>query len=386
MTFQVWFFTEMPYPHLPQEDDYESVRVSLPNRYYDPKLGESDYNNYFELYRIADEVGLDLMLNEHHSTPTCMDVAAPISLGILARETKRARLLLLGNPVGNRREPVRVAEEMAMCDVISGGRVEVGLVRSVPYEVTPQNSNPVTLRNRFWEAIDLIQNAWTSHEGPFAWQGDFFEHRHVNIWPRPMQSPHPPIWIASQSPSGAREVAEHGFNLACILNGTRRAKELFEIYRSAIVTDKTDVSSDLGYCALVAVGETDAEGYNNAMALREMFGVSKIGPQFLDPPGYADARQRATMFPGRLKGEGLSRSVASLASMPIEELVETGFLFAGSPQSVVDQVRRFYDRVGGFGHLIAESHAWAMPFDTAAKSLRLLGEQVLPSLADQLSV
>ena len=144
------------------------------------------------------------MLNEHHQTATCVDPAAPLVLAALARLSKKARLLILGNPIANRRQPVRVAEEMAMVDVLSRGRLEAGFVRGVPYEVLPANSNPVRMNERQWEALDLIVKAWTTHDGPFSHEGRFFHYRAVNIWPRRYQQPHPPIWISTTSPGGAR--------------------------------------------------------------------------------------------------------------------------------------------------------------------------------------
>ena len=111
------------------------------------------------------------MLNEHHQTATCVDPAAPLVLAALARVTKKARLLILGNPIANRRQPVRVAEEMAMADVLSRGRVEVGFVRGVPWEVAAANSNPVRMIERHWEALDLIIKAWTAHDGPVSHEG-----------------------------------------------------------------------------------------------------------------------------------------------------------------------------------------------------------------------
>ena len=79
---------------------------------------------------------------------------------ILAHQSSKARLLILGNPIANRRQPVRVAEEMAMIDVISRGRLEAGFVRGVPYEISPANSNPVRMNEREWEALDMIIKAW----------------------------------------------------------------------------------------------------------------------------------------------------------------------------------------------------------------------------------
>ena len=120
---------------------------------------------------------MEIMLNEHHQTATCVDPAAPLVLAALARLTKKARLLILGNPIANRRQPVRVAEEMAMVDVLSRGRLEAGFVRGVPYEVLPANSNPVRMNERQWEALDLIIKAWTTHDGPFSHEGRFFHYR-----------------------------------------------------------------------------------------------------------------------------------------------------------------------------------------------------------------
>src|ERR1700687_5489229 len=132
---RVWHFSEMPYPYLPAPKDYDSVRITLPNSVYDPEIGGDLYNRYLDEWMLADELGLDIMTNEHHSTPTCLDAACPLTLAILARQTRKARLLALGNPIANRRDPVRLAEEMAMIDVISRGRLEWGFVRGVPMEV-----------------------------------------------------------------------------------------------------------------------------------------------------------------------------------------------------------------------------------------------------------
>ena len=111
-----WHFTEMPYPHLPPLEPIESTRVTLPNRLFDPKIGAALYNRYLDEHLLADELGLNIMLNEHHQTATCIDVAAPLSAAILARQTKKARICILGNPIANRGEPVRIAEEMSMID------------------------------------------------------------------------------------------------------------------------------------------------------------------------------------------------------------------------------------------------------------------------------
>ncbi len=88
-----------------------------------------------------------------------------------------------------------------MIDNYSQGRLEVGFVRGVPYEISAANASPVRTMDRLWEAHDLIVKAWTTHDAPFNWEGRYFNHRQVNVWPRPYQEPHPPVWIASTTAS-----------------------------------------------------------------------------------------------------------------------------------------------------------------------------------------
>jgi alkanesulfonate monooxygenase SsuD/methylene tetrahydromethanopterin reductase-like flavin-dependent oxidoreductase (luciferase family) len=116
---RVWYFSEMAY-HPAWEEGLKrgSLRVVLPNANYDPKVGHQLLNRYLDEFRLCDEVGLDIMVNEHHSTSTCLTISVPMALAVIARETKRARLLSLGTPIANRPDPVRVAEEMAWLDVL----------------------------------------------------------------------------------------------------------------------------------------------------------------------------------------------------------------------------------------------------------------------------
>ena len=173
---------------------------------------------------------LDIMVNEHHSTATCLTISVPMALAIIARETKNARLLSLGNPIANRPDPVRVAEEMAWLDVLSGGRIELGLVKGAPYEIAPANSNPARLMRRYWEAHDLIIEAMSTTDGPFNWEGEYFHYRNVNIWPRPLQKPTPPIWMTGLSVDTGRLAAEKGHVVGTLLSGSV-AKPMFDAYR-----------------------------------------------------------------------------------------------------------------------------------------------------------
>ena len=208
-------------------------------------------------------------------------------MGILARETKRARLLILGNPIANRREPVRVAEEMAMVDVYSRGRLEVGFVRGVPYEISAGNHPPTRMHERFWEAHDLILKAWTSTR-TVQLGGQVFPPPPGQHLPRPYQQPHPPVWITSISPATAKKASEHGHVAACFLTGFQGTKAIFDAYRErrAELGLAPPGLDRLAYAALVHTGETDAAGLAGARKLMWYVESNKVPPQFTSPPGY----------------------------------------------------------------------------------------------------
>ena len=371
-----WFFTETAYPYLPPEEEFDSIRVKLPNQIYDPVKGADLYHRYLDEWLHADDIGLDIMVNEHHQTATCMDPAAPIMLGILARETKKARLLLLGNPIVNRRDPVRVAEEMAMVDNISRGRVEVGFVRGVPYEISAMNSNPVGMHERLWEAHDLIIKAWTTHDGPFNWESEHFHYRQVNIWPRPYQQPHPPVWITALSPGSVARTAEKNYVAATFLTGFEKTREIFDAYRNKRAEMKASFSNDrLAYAALIYTGETDEEGFAGARKLMWYITANKVPIQFNNPPGYASVEANVAMMKN-------AKGPYMFGDFSLETLIEQGIVFAGSPDTVYKQIKKFYDHVGGFGHLLIMGQAGFLEHDETVKGMDMFAKEVYPRLKE----
>ena len=172
-------------------DAAESVRGSLPNRYCDPEIAADLFEEVIDEFLLCDEMGMNVLAIEHHAGINSLLGANPMLVGILARQTKKVRILSLGTLVSLRPDPVRVAEEYATADVISRGRLDIGFVKSGGTEMPSANVNPVRNEERYWEAIDLITKALTSHDGPFSWEGKHYTHRHVNIWPRPVPAAAP---------------------------------------------------------------------------------------------------------------------------------------------------------------------------------------------------
>ena len=140
------------------------MRASLPNRYCDPKVAAQLFEETLDEYLLCDELGLNITSSEHHAGINCLYGASPVVLGIVARQTKNIRLLSMGTLITVRDDPVRVAEEYATADVISRGRLEIGFVKSGGTEMASGNANPIGIRERFWEAIDLIGKTLT-HPG-----------------------------------------------------------------------------------------------------------------------------------------------------------------------------------------------------------------------------
>jgi alkanesulfonate monooxygenase SsuD/methylene tetrahydromethanopterin reductase-like flavin-dependent oxidoreductase (luciferase family) len=373
---ECWHFSETAYPYLPPEESIDSVRVTLPNGVIDPGRARALWDRYLMEWQVADECGLNVMVNEHHSTATNMDPAAPIVAGVLSRLTRNARILLLGNPVANRKDPVRIAEEMAVVDLLSHGRLEVGFVRGVPYEVAAVNSKPVMTSERMWEAIELIQKAWTTHDGPFNWEGRFFHHRQVNIWPRPYQQPSPPVWVTALSPGSAARIADNGFVIASFLTGYEGTRKVFQAYRDRIAETGQPTPADdrFGYAAFVYTGQTDAEGLEGASKLMWYLKANKVPFEFTMPPGYLPYHLRAAALRGQ-------RPPHDVTSMSLLEMIGQGIAFAGSPSTVRAQIEKFYERVGGFGHLLLMGQAGFMEHAEAVKGIRTFAEHVHPAVA-----
>ena len=375
---KTFFFTEDAYPYLPPEDTYESIRVDLPNAHFDPVKGADLYHQYLDMWQMAEELGLHMMLNEHHQTPTCMVPAVPIMAGILARQTKSARILVLGSPLSNRAQPVRVAEEMAMIDVISRGRLECGFVRSVPTEAAPANVLPYRGTERMWEAHDLILKAWTTHDGPFNFEGRWFHYRQVNIWPRPYQQPHPPVWVTIGSAATAVPVAERDYTGAVFLAGYPRVRTVFDGYRDGYrAAHGTEAPLDrLAYAALMYVGDNADAARHGAEKVLWYMTSNKVPARFRNPPGYHPTAISARMISGALTAS------TPPVDAKLDDQMARGNVFAGTPDQVYEQIKAFWEYSGGFGNLLMMGQAGFLTYEETEKSLTLFAREVAPRLEE----
>jgi alkanesulfonate monooxygenase SsuD/methylene tetrahydromethanopterin reductase-like flavin-dependent oxidoreductase (luciferase family) len=378
---RIYHFSEQPFPEAWGAEN-ASLRVSLASRNLDPRVMAEHYHHRLDEWLLADELGLDIMINEHHATATCATPVAAVPLAILARQTKRARLLTLGYPIANRLDPVRAAEELAMIDVISRGRLEMGFVRGVPYEVPLSQRSAVGQMDRFWEAHDLILKAMTSIDGPFDWQGEHFQYRNVNVWPRVWQQPHPPVWITGRSPQNIREIAERGYVLGTFLSGFQ-TKELFDHYRKACADlgRPAPAPDRFSYLGIVAIAQDHQEALRRAELMVGYLRTSgRVAEPFNAPPGYFSLKDAVRMVKAR-GARGVTARDGKFVDThqgAIEDLVKAGIMFVGTPDEVGSQIADFNHSVGGLGHLLLMGHAGHLSHADAMDQITLLAREVLP--------
>jgi alkanesulfonate monooxygenase SsuD/methylene tetrahydromethanopterin reductase-like flavin-dependent oxidoreductase (luciferase family) len=377
---ELWNHCENPYPFVPAEvlDSAPAVRASLPNRYCDPEVAARLYDEVLDEYCHCDDIGLHIVTNEHHAGINNLWAASPVITGVVARLTRRVRILSLGTLITVRPDPVRVAEEYATIDILSRGRLDIGFVKSGATEMTSGDANPMRIREREWEAIDLIEKSLTSHDGPFSWEGKFFIHPHVNIWPRPYQQPRPEFWAATSDLPTCAELGRRGFVNTLLFGGYERTKLAFDTYRRARAEAGLPAPGEdrFSYMAFCYVGDTDAEAFRVGQKIPWFLTVSmKSAPQMAKfQPGNVLPEQAPAAWRA-----GMSKRPTNL---DVESLIAQGQMFCGSPDTVVRQIREFRRRVGGVGRIIMMTRQGLVTHAEALKSFNLAAKEVLPQLQD----
>ena len=311
------------------------------------------------------------MLNEHHSTPSCMNAATNLSAAVLARITHQAKILLLGNILPIHDNPVRLAEELAMIDVISGGRLISGFVRGTGVETVSTNNNPLANRERFEECHDLVIKTWTT-PGPFRWEGKHYNFRAVNPWMVPIQKPHPPIWVpGTSSPETAQWSGEHGYTYVAFLTDLDVTEELFGMYREAAAgVGRQATSDDFGYLLCCYVGDTQEEADEQAKHFLWRMGPTLRGPrEYMAPVGYRSAASAS--IAARRTG------LKPLGQQTFEELKDNYHIVCGTPDTVLEKLEFLHKRLG-MEHLVFYGQESRMSHEATMKNIGLYGKEILP--------
>jgi alkanesulfonate monooxygenase SsuD/methylene tetrahydromethanopterin reductase-like flavin-dependent oxidoreductase (luciferase family) len=378
---QVFAFHLMPYADLDlaARDRHRAAWVVLPNTLFDPEKGMRLYNRYLDELEYCEQVGFDgLAVNEHHQNAYGLMPSPVVMAAALARRTKTAKIAILGNAFGVREHPLTLAEEHAMIDCITGGRLISGMVRGIGAEYYSLGANPTLSLERHQEAHELVVRAWTE-PGPFAFEGKHYHFEYVNVWPRPYQKPHPPIWCPSQGSVETLEWAakpSHRYTYIQTYSPLASVAKYLNLYRE--IADRNygykAASSQIGWAAPTYVAETDERAVEEARPHIEIFFNKLLNLPFeiLFPPGYTT---RASLR-GMLQHK---QSINAARRQTIENLIETGIFVCGSPETVRRKITESH-RLTGFQNFIPFIQFATLPADLTRKSIDLFAEQVMPHI------
>jgi len=335
-----------------------------------------------------------VMLNEHHQTPFCMGSVMDVEAAILARITKRVKIVLLGNPLPVA-DPLRLAEELAMIDMISGGRLVPGWVRGAGSEQIANNINPAYNRERFNEAHDFVVKAWTT-PGPWRYEGEHFHYRFVNPWVLPQQKPHPQIWIPGLiSPETVVWCAEHRYPYIALCTSIEPTIEMSNLYADVAAKNGYQAGPEnFGYLQNVCVAETEkkAQELSRGFVYGGGFGAF-ARPEWMFPPGYnsKDATKRlAKMMIDPRTGAEIIRftqgeiDVAEVKrgiAKSLQSSIDLGLIIAGTPKTVIPKMKHILEVLRCGALAISQVNGPATHEDRML-SIKLFAQEVAPALRE----
>lgn len=375
-------FHLMPWPHLPPdfEQRERSAWVTYSNGHYDTARGHELYNQYIDELAYGEELGFDIIaVNEHHQTAYGLMPSPNLIAAMLVQRTKKAQIAILGNALPLRDNPVRIAEEVAMLDVISGGRIISGFVRGIGPEYHTFAMNPTASLERFREAHDLIIRAWTE-PGPFRWEGKHYSLNYVNPWPRPLQQPHPPIWLPSQGSGETISWAvERRYTFLVTFTAHKNVVKYMAQYREeAAAAGYTAAPEQMGWAVPVYVGETDQSAMAEAKPhIEYLFNKLQKRPgPVLMPPGYVSERS--------MKHVRRAVGMLGLKHFTAEELNEEGTIIIGSAETVRQRLTEFVD-LSGIGMLVPVLQFGSMLHAQTVANMERFASHVMPHLRQHVS-
>jgi alkanesulfonate monooxygenase SsuD/methylene tetrahydromethanopterin reductase-like flavin-dependent oxidoreductase (luciferase family) len=342
----------------------------VPVEGFSAEVAQASMEAALEQFQLADELGFDwVSVAEHHYAPFSLTPNPMVMAGALTQRIRRAKIALLGANIPIL-EPIRVAEEFAMLDVMTGGRVVAGMLRGTPNEYVTYGKNPAETRDRFEEALKLIVRAWIEPQ-PFGWQGRHYQYRAISIWPRPIQQPHPPIYMSASSPEAGEWAARNRISVGFAVTTVPLASKAARYYREqAHQAGWEPTPDDVLYRVAAHVAPTDEEALEDVSAP----GVSSM-PRLSNTNRALAAAVAGSGYHGRDAETQQSR----LGSYSLKERIELGQILVGSPETVLGQIRGVRDELGAG---ILEVHFQHLGREKTLRTIELFGTKVLPKMRE----
>ena len=384
---KVFIFDLLPYgKHFDQYKQTKYLPYPLPRDHFDPEIAARTYEEHLKCWEEMDKLGYDgVGLNEHHTTPHGLMNSPNMMAAVAAQRTKRLKFLLLGNlvPLHN---PLRIAEELAMADCLSRGRILSGFARGVPREYNVYGVSMGESRARFEEAVDIIMKAWK--EPAFSYEGKFWSYKNIAIWPRPYQQPHPPVWVPF---TGSKETiewaAKHNFSAVIPDHHRGLTQDIVSYFAKQLAMNGRRITPEqICYFADAYVAP------NRATAIKEyspfyLYFVhtlwhhgsleEKSSPK---GTGYLSSASYDYIKPENRVGAGVDREGMMKTTLAdIESKIDKGELAWGNPKDVADQLIAGAERMGA-NTLLLNMNVGAMSYEVFLEQIRRFGRDVLPRL------
>jgi len=363
--------TELPWP--------------LAKKHFTPEVAVRTYAEHLDAWEEIDKLGYDgVGFNEHHTSPYGLMNSPNLLAASAAQRTRRLKLLIYGNllPI---HEPLRLAEELAMLDCLSNGRIISGFARGIPREHNVYNVPLADSRARFEEAWEIIRRAWT--EEVFSHQGQFWTYHDVAIWPRPVQQPHPPVWVPVTASKETIEWAgKHNIPITPGMSSHRGVREdVIRYYARQLEQHGHHITpGHLVISAEVYVADSKAQAVDEAgpYALyfnRTLFSHGNITERDLQAEaGYVSNASHDYLRPEHVALVSGSRErYRSMTMEGIRQLAEN--MPWGTADEIVERIISAADHAGA-NQVTVSLNRGAMPHEMFIHQIRRFASEVLPRL------
>jgi alkanesulfonate monooxygenase SsuD/methylene tetrahydromethanopterin reductase-like flavin-dependent oxidoreductase (luciferase family) len=385
---KVFIFDLLAYAH--HFEDYKRdkfIPYPLTREHWDAKIGALTYEQHLEAWEEMDKLGFDgVGLNEHHTTPHGLMISPNMMAAAASQRTKRLKFLILGNllPIHN---PLRIAEEIAMADCLSHGRILSGFARGVPREYNVYNVPMAESRARFEESVDIIMKAWK--EPQFSHSGKYWQMKDIAIWPRPYQQPHPPVWIPF---TGSKETIEWAgkLNFSAVLPDFKRGltEDIVGYFAKQLANNGHSITPE-HLCFFTDAFVADSK----EAALKEYspyyfyfvhtlwhHGSTKEKEAAVKTSGYVSLSSFDYVREENRSAAGLDREkMKAMTVAEVEKRIDDGLLAFGNAKHVTDKLIADAERYGA-NSLLLMMNLGAMPRDVFMAQLRRFAKEVLPKL------
>ena len=328
------------------------------------------YDSALEQMLAAEPLGYhSVWIAEHHFNDYGLCPAPPVLAAYVAARTTALRLGM-GVSLLPLHHPVDLAESLAVLDVVSGGRLDVGLGRGgTLQDYQTFQSDRADARARVEEGVALIQQSWSG--APFDFQGRFHSAERVHVRPRPVQRPHPPLFIACNSEDSVRSAARLGLpTLSSFFVPVDELQRRHRLYR--------EVAREAGR-SLPEIEALEARSWG--MRVVHVAPSREEATRAVEAPFMGYQQKMAILRSDSTGGtvpNSFDRSLLRLR--PFQEYLATGWMLVGTPDEVRDGLQQ-YREATGYRRVLLLMALPGLPTGLAVRSMRLFAEKVAPAMA-----